>query len=430
MNSDFAGSSSHDDRRRRRLLSEQTVSDENAAVIFMPGQIESSRNHRYPVKRIIHYRAWKIWMTAVLLLVCGGGLLYGAWAERDRDLGTGFSFVFNAETGRIFPVAAAGLLFLCGQLSWLIGWARSRSLTDYGGRFRVWRYIGLFLFASAFGVLIGADRVLNETLAFANVRMPWNEVGWNWLIPTGGVWLILLWFCDREMRRSKLGRIHLWCAVGFLTGGLGLPFISQLAPHVLVVRGLILGGLIGLMMSLMWFARHVFYISAEPASRTERPGVISRLFAFVKRRRIDNATAAKEKKVSRPDRKRETEKKPSAHPIADSQSSPKRRRGIRRKAEIVEENTPEETVNGWSKSVEATDKNADAGIVKLDASELSVSEVDEEVLSERIEMMELLAAEGEPFDLEVLKGLTKKQKKRLRNYWRELERSHQIRRAG
>lgn len=430
MNSDFAGSSSHDDRRRRRLLSGQTVSDENAAVVFMPGRVESSRNHRYPVKRIIHFRVWKNWIISFFLLLCGGGLLYGAWAEQCYELGDGFTYAFNAETGRIFPVVGAGLLFLGGQLAWLIGWARSRSLTDYSGRFRVWRYVGLFLFVTSFGVLIEADRVLNESLAFANIRMPWNEVSWNWIIPTGVVSLILLWFCDREMRRSKLGRTHLWCAVGLLSGGLGLPLVSSSNLPPLVEQGIILGGLISLLMSLMWFARHVFYVSAEPASQFDRPSVLSRIIGFLKRRRIQNATAVTQKTASRSDREKKSGKKPLARPIADPQSKTKRRRGFRSKPETDEESHHEKSVHDLKTSDDQSQGNGDVPIVKLDAAELSVSEVDEEVLKERIEMMELLAAEREPFDLEILKGLTKKQKKRLRNYWRELERAYQIRRAG
>ncbi|HUG19328.1 MAG TPA: hypothetical protein VMM56_10145 [Planctomycetaceae bacterium] len=428
MNSDFAGSSSHDDRRRRRLLSEQNVSDENAAVVFVPGQIESSRNHRYPVKRIIHYRVWKLWVISLLLVLLGGGFLYGAWLERQHDLGQGFSLVFNAETGRIFPVASAALLFLSGQLSWLIGWARSRSLTDYGGRFRVWRYIGLFLFAVSFGVLIGADRVLNQTLAHVNARMPWNELSWNWIIPTSGVSLILLWFCDREMRRSKLGRTHLWIAVGLLAGGLGPQFFSQLNTPILIEQGLVLGGHISLLMSLMWFARHVCYVSAEPALGAQHAGVLSRILGYLKRRRIQNATAAAEKKTAHSNRDKATRRKPSAAPP----STPPRRRGVRKKSETVEAKRPETPDNDWRSQADESPQEEveEVQVVKLDAAEISASSVDEEVLRERIEMMELLAADGEPFDLEILKGLTKKQKKRLRNYWRDLERTHQIRRAG
>lgn len=428
MNSDFAGSSSHDDRRRRRLLSEQNVSDESAAVVFVPGQIESTRNHRYPVKRIIHYRVWKIWVVSLLLVLLGGGLLYGAWLERQHDLGQGFSFVFNAESGRIFPVASAALLFLGGQLSWLIGWARSRSLTDYGGRYRVWRYIGLFLFAVSFGVLIDADRVLNQTLAHIHARMPWNELSWNWIIPTSGVSLILLWFCDREMRRSKLARTHLWAAVGLLAGGLGFQFFPQSNTPILVEQGLILGGHISLLTSLMWFARHVCYVSAEPALGVQHAGVLSRILASLKRRRVQNATAAAAKKTSRSNRDKAVGDIPSASP----QSTPPRRRGVRKKPETVESKRPETPEADWRSQADEPPGVVveEVQVVKLDAAEISASSVDEEVLRERIEMMELLAADGEPFDLDLLKGLTKKQKKRLRNYWRDLERSHQIRRAG
>ena len=120
--------------------------------------------------------------------------------------------------------------------------------------------------------------------------------------------------------------------------------------------------------------------------------------------------------------------KPSAAP----QSTPPRRRGVRKKPETVEAKRPETPDNHWRSQADEPPQVEieEVQVVKLDAAEISASSVDEEVLRERIEMMELLAADGEPFDLELLKGLTKKQKKRLRNYWRELERSHQMRRAG
>ena len=430
MNSDFAGSSSHDDRRRRRLLSEQTISDENAAVVFMSGRPESSRNHRYPVKRIIHYRAWKIWVTSMALLICGGGLLYGAWAEQHHDLGAGFSTVFDSESGRVFPVVGAGLLFLCGQLSWLIGWARSRSLTDYSGTFRVWKYIGLFLFASSFGVLIGADRVLNETLGFAKVELPWDIAALNWMIPAGSITLILLWFCDREMRTSRLGRSHLWGSLGLIGSGLGLPLLPQVAIPTLWTQGLILGGLIGLLTSMMWFARHVFYFSAEPVAQSKRIGLTAGFLDSWRQRRAEKSAARAEKKAINLERKREKAEQAAARRSAEQPATNKRRRGSRRKAENDQPRKSQKAAPPESKQVEQSKPVERPQIVKLNAAELSVSGVDEEILNERIELMELLASEGEPFDLEVLKGLTKKQKKRLRNYWRELERFYEIRKAG
>jgi hypothetical protein len=437
MNSDFAGSSSHDDRRRRRLLSEQVISEESSGVVFLSNRIESSRNHRYPVKRIVHYRAWKIWLLAVSLLLCGAALLYASWADQQHDLGSGFSFVFDANTGRIFPVAAAGILFLCGQLSWLIGWARSRSLTDYSGRFRVWRYIGLSFFLASISVLIGADRVLNDSLAFANVQLPWNSPELNWIIPAGGIVMILLWFGDREMKVSKLGRTHLWLAAGLLAGGLGLPLVPTLSIPALVVRGMILGGLIGLLTSLLWFARHVFYLSAEPAARENRPGVLGRLLAAWQRRASRKRAEAGDSESARTRKKGRSKAKFAAADGEDGAPLPKRRRGFRRKTATDQDSNRDETGasssaddGSRSRTSERTAASQSPPIVKLDPSELSVSELDEEVIQERIEMMELLASEGEPLDQEILKGLTKKQKKRLRNHWRELERSYQVRRAG
>ena len=59
-----------------------------------------------------------------------------------------------------------------------------------------------------------------------------------------------------------------------------------------------------------------------------------------------------------------------------------------------------------------------------------MTSVDADILKERLDLMELLVEEGEEFDQDLLKGMTKKQKKQLRSAWRDLEREYSALRAG
>lgn len=428
MNSGFAGSASHDDRRRRRLLTEQNEDGaEGAAMVLSCSVFESSRNHRYPVKRILHYRQWRMWLIAGAMALLLASLLYGSWLNEQQDSEAWYSLLFDQSEGRLFSTLAAALLLLAGHLSGIIGWARSRSPNDFGGRYRVWNPIALMFYFASLSVVMRADEILNASLDYAAVTLPWDVAQWNWMIPTAGLAGIVLWIMHREMAISNLSRTHIWLGTACLASGLGLPFVPenqfQIASVPLVEQGLIVGGLMLIGLSLMWFGRHVLYVSSDPAER--KPSLMLKMLKAVFRKRASKAKTPKVKK------QKKSAAAASSTAEEDSPSQPKsstsRRRGRRKPASgKTKSDQPEEKSEPSPAPAAAAEKPQ----LKVRAEDLSVDQIDKDLLQERLEMMELLAEEGEPLDQDLLKGLTKKQKKQLRSAWRDLERQYSQRKAG
>ena len=244
MNSGFTGSSSLEDRRRRRLLSEQVEDGmEESALVVSRGIAESSRNHRYPMKRIIHYKVWRLWLMEFGMVCLLSALLYGIWSVAQKDLGPGMQMLFDQDQGRLIPACYAALLLMAAQISWFIGWARSRGPNDFHGRYRVWSPIGLLFCLSSLCVIVRADEILNASLQHAGIVMPWEIAAWNWLIPVAGLSVLFLWIVNAEMRTSRTARIHLWLGIAGLAAGLSLPYFPMINSTYLLIQGLTLGGL-------------------------------------------------------------------------------------------------------------------------------------------------------------------------------------------
>ncbi|MBD3673720.1 MAG: hypothetical protein HUJ26_09375 [Planctomycetaceae bacterium] len=435
MNSGFAGSASNDDRRRRRLLSEHNEDGVDGAIaLAMSREIsESTRNHRYPLKRLLHYKVWRLWLIAVAMTFILSGFLYGAWMVEQNQEHPAIEMLFSLQDGRLLPALTAGLLLLMGQMSWLIGWARSRSPVDFSGRYRVWTPIGLFFWCCSLSIILRADEILNQSLEHAGVTMPWRVAEWNWMLPLAGVGVILLGIMNGELRSSRIARLHLWLGVLGLTAGMTLPYFPQVQLPQLAVTGLTLGGLMLICQSLLWFGRHVLYVSADPVKR--QPSMIWKVLkSFFQ---SDPERAAK-KEADREARKEKAQQQREQKEKAKADKS--RRRGRKKKAPKTsskkpvaketgkeEQQQPEKTVE---KPAQAEKTVTEKPRIRLRAEDITVSSVDVDVLQERLDMMELLAEEGEPFDQDLLKGLTKKQKKQIRSAWRDLEREYETRRAG
>lgn len=434
MNSGFAGSASHDDRRRRRLLSEQNEDgvEGGSALLVCRETGESTRNHRYPLKRLLHYKVWRLWLIAVGLTGILASVLYCSWLVEINDEHPALEMLFALENGRLFPVMIAGILLMAGQMSWLIGWARSRSPIDFSGRFRVWSPIGVFFSGLALGILLRFDEILNQSIQHAGLEMPWSVAEWNWMVPVFGIASLVLWIMHGEMRTSRIARVHLWLGVFCLAAGMSAPYIPQLNLPVLALSGLTLGGLMLICQSLLWFTRHVLYVSSDPAKR-QPSWTLKVLKSFVK----TDPEKAEKKRAEREARKEKAlqEKKDKEDKKEEASKAKSRRRG--RKKQPAKTKTKPPKISSTTDDVEESSPKAskpspktEKPRIRLRAEDITVSSVDVDILQERLDMMELLAEEGEEFDQELLKGLTKKQKKQMRSAWRDLERQYSTPRAG
>ncbi len=427
MSAGFAGSASQDDRRRRRLLTDPSGEDAGS-VRFAPGRPESTRNHRFPLRHIVQYKAWRVWLTAALLFLLGGAVVYLSWLAERSDLGPGFARLCNPHSGTLFPALCGGLLLMGSQLTCLIGWARGRSLTDFGGRFRVWRTIGGFLFLLSAGVVLQGDRALSETLDWAGVARPWSLDALDWLVPVGTISLFLVWCSDRELRVSTIARTHLW--LGFLTisGACAVAAMESTNTPILVQRALLLAGLWLYGMSLLWFARHVLYFSAEPAALPKRD-----LFGWLKFLRLPRRARSSDDALEGDDSRGETDDETGTRKTRTRRKKPAARKPATAKPAITRSTDPDDGDFETSPVVVAAAATRfDAPAPPVSREPQYVSEDDREdsdddfegdpELRERAELMQMMIDEGEPIDEGLYKGLSKKQRRLLKRKQRELER--------
>lgn len=421
MSAGFAGSASQDDRRRRRLVTDSN-DEGSTSVLFGPGTPESARNHRFPLKRLVHYKAWRIAVFELAVLLCAGGVIYLSWLESIRDFGPGFSQLFATNTGRAFPFLWGSALFLCGQLACLIGWARSRSLIDFGGRYRVWKWTAAMLFLLSAGILTGADGALTASLDWAGLARPWTAATLDWIVPVGAIALPLLWLTDREVRGSRVARIHLWQGILLLSAGLAVPSVPalDLPREPLVAQGLILGGLVSFAMSLVWFTRHVLYFSCEPAHirHWNLFGRLRRAFRWMRRIRMP--------KLGRNKEPREQETDDDDKQKSPPKKKPSRRRGSKKTAA----KTPPEPAPAPKPAVTPVQTPEPAFVSQDDREQSARNEcLDDPELAERLELMQMMIEEGERIDSDLFKGLNKRQKRILRKKQRQLESEYDARAA-
>ena len=233
----------------------------------------------------------------------------------------------------------------------LIGWARSRSMSDFGGRYRVWRWLAAVLFVLSAGVLTRTDRALTATLDWAGFERPWPLPSLDWMVPLGALALPLLWLSDREVRVSRVARVHLWQAAVLLGSGLALPLVDRidLPQEPLLAHGLILAGLLSLGMSLLWFTRHVLYLSSEPAQIRKRDllkwvrpafGWLGRLRLPKLRRQIASEETSEEQSADEPAPKPKSKRRRGAKKAATKKPAAKKSAPPQEKPDPVPEPEP------------------------------------------------------------------------------------------
>jgi len=278
----------------------------------------------------------------------------------------------------------------------------------------------MFFYLMSLSVVIRADEIINASITHAGLDLPWTVAEFNWLIPLAGTAALILWIVNGEMRTSRISRIHLWLGVSCLIAGIGLPYFPDLQVPGLALTGLVLGGMMLVCQSLLWFGRQVLYISADPAE--QKPSVAWRVLKSLLQKKSGNKV--KKKKVS-------PKKSATVDENEDSPSSSKTRRRGRKKVskpKVVKQS--ESTEMPPAEEVPEVAVKSEKPHIRLKAADITVTSVDADILQERLDMMELLAEEGEEFDQDLLKGLTKKQKKQMRSTWRDLERQYSALRAG
>jgi hypothetical protein len=278
MSITFAGSRCVDERRRRRLAQEaeqETPAERRApsrAKAVLRRQVVHIRAPESPLEDFLRPQLWlNVLLAVVGLSLCGGIVWLGDWIDQlHPELAASFG-LRDGLLARLFRC----LTFLAGaQLAYAILWYRARSKKDFAGRYRVWHFVVPAWLV--FGLATATD---GHWLAAQWVRNEWSLSGSNavslcWMVPAGIVLLTLTRLLHAEMRGSRGSAACMWLATiaaamnAFLLLGAGTLPVDERIAYLMERTAECLWPL-AVLMAMVFYARHVIYVTNEPAPRPQ-----------------------------------------------------------------------------------------------------------------------------------------------------------------
>lgn len=289
--SSFAGAERAGERRRRRLAVESTDSESTLVRPTETGDIserffaastkESSRAavRACPTLTVFASPLWKYFVVAgvglamtLALLACG--YFQPPWLQ---SLGPGIGRLVRLSTRPVVNWLVTIGLFLTAQTTCIIWWARSRSLQDFHGQFRIWGWTAATWVFMSLSITTQAHLAISETvLTFVRWRTPGAQL-WCWLIPSAfwGWWLVLR--LEPELRANRSGHWVFLTAVTWYLGTAAILCQRQSWPQLIeaelsavLLILLPLFGHVCLFLSMSLHTRFVLYFTAEPPLKSRR----------------------------------------------------------------------------------------------------------------------------------------------------------------
>lgn len=472
MSVQFVGARSSDDRRRRRLA----VSVEGSGTALSPEDAARIERRGLSADSIVAVAApwipqalWRIWTVGVLLLV--GLVLVGVASVRPLALRPELQSLQSHLLEQSRPVLVDHLqsVVWTGITAWalLIGWYRSRSESDFGGRYRIWTWFAGLL--AVVGFCAGTDA--HQALARIAVEfklLPVHAGSLIWQIPLLSAGLPLGVIIDRELRRSRMTLILYRITAVVLLAAAAVPLLNralagspwfEYAAILLPLTGM------GLLFLTLWLQSWcvAYFCPDPPELETGRPsllgrvlGPVARLFGSLSRLLRRRPAGGEDEESAKPRRRRkkadtETEAAPAA--ARRKRKAPAKRttkpRTRTRKVEDeeaeaeapdessnwVEETAADESWNGssaaaddaseWSEPEETTPSRKASSSAKSSSGSRHTAREPEEESSASEEWSDDegndYRVDGPPADQ--LRGLSKKQRRDLRKQWKDQQRS-------
>lgn len=293
MEARFAGSQRAGDRRRRRLAvgvddyadtanpDDPGRSRELSAPAGSFRCVDSAHIDRLEtapstplhlsLANVVPAEGWKYLVGGLLGLAFGAVVtITGCFAPELQTLaGPGISGLFALPNGRVAQWFSSFLLLLCAQLALLIWWTRSRSLEDFEGRYWLWIRTACIWIVFSGCVSIEAHSVALKTLLHIRPELSREWSNLCWMIPVATLGALLVKALVREMRGCRASRALLLLAFAcqLSAAGLHLALEAVCSPSlraILVQVGLLIGH-VALFISMWLHARHVLHCTADPA---------------------------------------------------------------------------------------------------------------------------------------------------------------------
>jgi len=447
MQARFAGSRSLDERRRRRLAAANDESEvkrsrsssskakqARAKVAEMPSARSASH---FPIRKALSQRWWKVWGIGLCVLALGGGTVAAGWwaTLRPEMFGPGFLHLFGLKNGRALRYLMTLHLLLASQLALFICWIRSASLRDFAGRYRLWARAATVGFVFAFMMATDAKTAWIQTVTWLWGNSLGDKEPLCWLAPVWIIGLVVLRVLLRDMRDCRSSVIVLWLstlawiAAAAMQFPLGLPIGG--GEQMLVRATAPMLASCCLLLSMLLHARFVVYVSAEPPEprppRFRFPKIRLRLPILWRRNSLDNSSLPRESETQKSTKR--GKKGRVAAPVADADSSEsepaagrtesrasgrKKKAANKKRSQQPLESAQDDSANGVDSHVERSGLTA-----RVDESS-PVSEAKTHDTGNNAKH-----APSGP-DPSLLKGLSKRERRKLRQEWRAQQRAEQM----
>jgi hypothetical protein len=165
------------------------------------------------------------------------------------------------------------LLLVSAELALLIWWGRSQSQKDFDGRYWLWIRITLAWLALSGCVAASAPAVCRATILHFRPEISGIGATLGWLMPASIAGTSIVLALHREMRGCRWSGVQLWiAAVLYLAAGIlevaGDELIS-LVSRMIVLQAALLAGHVSLLTSMWVHARHVLRCTSDPAVRPQ-----------------------------------------------------------------------------------------------------------------------------------------------------------------
>lgn len=458
-----------DERRRRRLAVNGDGTGTDAADVgeekSLPDCVPAELCAASPW---IPRSLWKLWTLSGLLLA--GLIAVGVMVFRTPtfrpELTPALAPLFLGEQPRLIVYLETIFWTLSGQLALLVGWHRAHSRLDFRGRYRIWPWAAATMFFCGFCAATNLHAGLG-TVIYQLKLMELSGPKPGWLLPALCLTLPIWMLIDRDLRRSLasviLFRTALACLLsGAVAGMAGPAWIDDAGAGMIET----ICGLIGpavLMLSLWVQGWYVAYVTPDPPTpipfRFPRIGFrVFNIFGWL----LGLIASLFRRKTAAPAPRRR-KKAEDAGPTKRKRKTKRTAKPRTRKAAEEESETDEESAEDESEE-EFEDESADAGEEESDgdgeeeyeetpparvtapmaarpnnvpntsrpqdnrpavpqankwsAASSNNDDEDDDAVDEDGKMYRV---DGPP--AEMLKGLSKRQKRAVQQQWREQQRS-------
>jgi len=362
------------------------------------------------IRSIVPRSGWAVLAWSLLLLGACDAVIAAAWFQQSipEQFQAPYSMVFGLGSATAATWMAGALLVVAAQMALVIGWVRGHCLTDFDGHYRAWTRVAISWLVIAGVVGTGAHQPMAQMLlAQFGFETLWQREILSWLLPLGALVASVVWVMDGELKTCRTARMLMWISASTAIAGLVLVLEPTLIDAGLLQRMpqlvtfLKLAAMVSapglLVVSMGVFLRHVVHVSPEPAPRRKWRRKTK------KQKRARTSDGVESEGVS----------EELAEELADELAD----------EDAVEEEYEEEEVEegeDYAEEEQESEEDAYAYSEYGDSTPGSYSNDDSHY---RIDEAEVATDYSGGFpDPEALKGLSKRERRRLRKQWRDQQR--------